>query len=63
MCKIGDTMKKIIIGTFIAMTLTGTAMSCFRTKQCCKRDYQGNLQCVTKCDYMQCPYNFPQEIR
>lgn len=48
---------------FVAIVFLEAAHSCFRMKQCCKRDYQGNLQCITKCDYETCPYNFPQEIR
>lgn len=56
-------MKKLIIGTILATMFSGVAYSCYKTKQCCKRDYQGNLQCVTKCDYNYCSYPYTIEIR
>lgn len=47
----------------MAIAFSGVAYSCYKTKQCCKRDYTGNLSCITKCDYEMCPYNYPTEIK
>lgn len=52
-------MKKIAIITITLIMLVGTAYACFRTKQCCKRNFAtGNLECVTVCDYQFCPLGY-----
>lgn len=56
-------LKKKMILALTLMAFSGAVYSCFKTKQCCKRDYNGNLSCVTKCDYQMCPYNYPIEIK
>lgn len=57
-------MKKKIAFAFLAVSLvSGIAYACYKTKQCCKRDYAGNLQCITKCDYEFCPFDYPSEIK
>jgi hypothetical protein len=55
--------KKKIFLVALVVAFSGAAYSCIKTKQCCKRDYKGNLSCITKCDYQYCPYNYPIEIK
>lgn len=54
---------KILGVSVVLLAVSGVAYSCYKTKQCCKRDYTGNLICQTKCDYQMCPYNYPIEIK
>ena len=56
-------MKKKMALVVLVFAFSGFAYSCYKTKQCCKRDYTGNLSCITKCDYEHCPYNYPTEIK
>lgn len=56
-------MKRLILIILFATAGAGTAYACWKTKQCCKRDYMGNLQCIEKCDYEFCPFSHPIEIK
>lgn len=57
--------KKVKLATalILIMGFSTYGYTCYKTKQCCKRDYTGNLSCVTKCDYERCPYDYPTEIK
>ena len=52
-------MKKLLafisIVTFMGMLY---AARCVHTKQCCKTDYLGNVQCVTVCSFDICPVGY-----
>lgn len=56
-------LKKKVMFIALFFTFSGVAYSCYKTKQCCKRDYTGNLSCITKCDYEVCPYTHNLEIK
>lgn len=55
--------KKVIVLVFLVSAFSGFALACFKTKQCCKRDYSGSISCITKCDFEYCPYSHPIEIK
>jgi len=54
--------KLITVAVIAILIAIGSAYACYQTKQCCKRDYKG-LQCITKCDYQYCPYDYPIEVK
>ena len=59
-------MKKLRTIKMVMVLIVGLSASvgytCYKKKQCCNRDFAGNLQCITKCNYEFCPYNYPLEI-
>lgn len=55
-------MKKLLIA--LGMTfIVGTTSACFKSKQCCKRNIDNNLECVTTCSYDVCPVDYSIEIK
>ncbi len=55
--------SKVLTAVVLMLGFSSVGYTCFKTKQCCKRDYNDNLSCITKCDYQMCPYNYPTEIK
>lgn len=52
-------MKKlIIIGVLL---ISGVTWACVNKKQCCRKRGSG-IECVQKCGYERCPYNYPIEM-